>query len=339
MARGAGAAGAAIWMLLAVLASPAGAVGFQYGAAPNPDGKPIELGIWYPSDAPTSPQQLGLFTQDVAPYGSIGGQTTLPLIIISHGTGGGAASHYDTALALANAGFVVVAMTYIGDNYQDHSLAFTPRNFVSRAEQVSRVIDYMLGDWPLHAHIDPTRIGIFGHSAGGATALIVLGGNPDFSLASLFCRDHPEAWDCIQVKAHGDALATPAAATASVPKELHHDPRVKAAAIAALAIGYTFTKAGLATVTEPIQLWRAENDVIAANQWNSDVIEAALPRPPEDHLVPGAQHFSFLAPCSEALDKIAPDICRDPPGFDRVAFHRQLNQALIDFFKARLPAP
>jgi predicted dienelactone hydrolase len=46
-----------------------------------------------------------------------------PLVLISHGTGGSGASHYDTALALALAdeGFVVAALTHTGDNYMDRA--------------------------------------------------------------------------------------------------------------------------------------------------------------------------------------------------------------------------
>ena len=55
--------------------------------------------------------------------------------------------------------------------------------------------------------------------------------------------------------------------------------------------------------------------------------------------MPLAGHFAFLAPCSEALAKIAPEICQDNAGFDRVAFHQQFNQALIDFFKTKLAPP
>lgn len=319
---------------LLLAAPPVCAAGFQYGTAPDPDDKPIELGIWYPSDAPTKPQPLGLFTQNVAYYGAISGQS-LPLIVISHGTGGGAASHYDTAMALADAGFVVVALTHTGDNYQDRSYSFTRRNFVERPRQVSRVIDFMLNDWNGHDHLDPARIGMFGHSAGGATSLIVLGGNPDFSLVALYCRKHPEAWDCAQIKALPPADPA-AAADGSKPVEWHHDPRVKAAVIAAPAIGYTFTKDGLAAVTAPIQLWRAKNDKIAANEWNADIVREALPKPPEDHLVANAGHFDFLAPCTDALAKVAPEICASAPGFDRAAFHADFNKALVAFFKAQL---
>jgi predicted dienelactone hydrolase len=115
---------AAVLAVVVLMAPPAGAAGFQYGVAPDPDDQPIELGIWYPSEAPTSPQPLGFFTQDVVPYAAIKGDT-LPLIVISHGTGGGAASHYDTALAFADAGFVVVSLSHTGDNYKDRAYSFT----------------------------------------------------------------------------------------------------------------------------------------------------------------------------------------------------------------------
>jgi predicted dienelactone hydrolase len=316
-------------------ASPAVAAGFQYGTAPNPDDQPIELGIWYPSGTPTTTQPLGPFTQDVAYYGSIAGNS-LPLIVISHGTGGSAAGHYDMALALADAGFVVVALSHTGDNYKDRGYSFTARNFADRPKQVSRVIDFMLNAWDGHDHLDPTRIGIFGHSAGGATALILIGGNPDLALATLFCRDHPEDWGCQQHQAL--AGKAPDKATDPGMPDWHHDPRIKAAVIAAPALGFAFTKVTLENVTAPVQLWRAEDDKINPNKWFSDIVRDALPQPPDDHLVAKAGHFDFLAPCSDALAKVAPEICTSEPGFDRAAFHQDMNKAIVAFFKAKLVA-
>jgi predicted dienelactone hydrolase len=324
----------AVWCALAGFVSlPASAAGFQYGTAPDPDDKPLELAIWYPSGAPVTAQLIGLFNQDVAFYGAISPKF-FPLVVISHGTGGSAAEHYDTALALADAGFVVVAFNHTGDNYKDRGYSFTPRNFIDRPRHVSRVIDFMLREWSGHAHIDTTRIGIFGHSAGGATALIAIGGMPDLTLAVKFCEDHPDEWGCMQAKQ--SAVAPAAWAN---PPQWTHDARIKAAVIAAPALGYAFTKDGLATVTVPIQLWRAEHDKITPNQWYADVIKDALPKPPDDHIVSGAGHFDFLAPCNEALTKVAPEICEDPPDFDRVAFHKDFNPALVAFFKAQLAPP
>jgi predicted dienelactone hydrolase len=49
-----------------------------------------------------------------------------------------------------------------------------------------------------------------------------------------------------------------------------------------------------------------------------------------------ATHLAFLAPCSPALAKAAPDICSDEPGFDRVAFHADFNAKVRAFFRAHL---
>ncbi len=57
---------------------------------------------------------------------------------------------------------------------------------------------------------------------------------------------------------------------------------------------------------------------------------------PEFRAVPGAGHFAFVAPCSEALANVSALLCTDPPGFDRVAFHRAFNRAVVIFFAAQL---
>jgi predicted dienelactone hydrolase len=117
---------------------------------------------------------------------------------------------------------------------------------------------------------------------------------------------------------------------------LVHDERIKAAVVAAPAAGYAFTVAGLAPVAAPVQLWEAEDDRIAPNRWSADNLKANLPSPLEPHLVPSADHFAFIAPCSTALAGRVPDICQDPPGFDRTAFHRDFNAAVIGFFRKQL---
>ncbi len=80
--------------------SPGISIGYQYTRFAGPDGREIELAIWYPSDAPATPQPFGPFEQTVAKDGAIAG-AGLPLIVISHGTGGSFGGHYDTAHALA----------------------------------------------------------------------------------------------------------------------------------------------------------------------------------------------------------------------------------------------
>ena len=132
----------------------------------------------------------------------------LPLILISHGHGGSYAGHVDTAIALANAGYVVAALTHTGDNWRDTSLATA---LWERPRQLKRLDDYMLGAWPDHARIDPDRIGAFGFSAGGFTVLAAAGGEPDLSAMTEHCRAHPQFEDCRIVAAqpiHADGPIT-----------------------------------------------------------------------------------------------------------------------------------
>src|ERR1700709_858763 len=111
---------ATVLATLMLVATPAFSAGFERVTVLDPDGPPLEAGIWYTSETPTSSQPIGAYAQTVAAGGAIAGRG-LPLIVMSHGSGGSFEGHYDTALALAEAGFVVAAVTHTGDNYRDHS--------------------------------------------------------------------------------------------------------------------------------------------------------------------------------------------------------------------------
>jgi predicted dienelactone hydrolase len=107
---------------LAFTAAPAVAanVGFVEVKTANGAEEPLAAAIWYPTDAPTAEHSLNTFTQFVAPLAPVVGRD-LPLVAISHGGAGSLASHYGTALALAEAGFVAAAVSHAGDTYNDQS--------------------------------------------------------------------------------------------------------------------------------------------------------------------------------------------------------------------------
>jgi predicted dienelactone hydrolase len=88
----------------------------------------------------------------------------LPLVLISHGPGGSDGRHFDTVLALAGAGFVVVALTHTGNNYLDQSYAGNQKNLTDRPRQVSAVLAYMLTSWTQYDHLDAALVGMFGFS-------------------------------------------------------------------------------------------------------------------------------------------------------------------------------
>ncbi|WP_084385047.1 alpha/beta hydrolase family protein [Novosphingobium naphthalenivorans] len=322
------------WAVLAVifvfLANPAFAagtpiagssVGFQ--RLTGADG--TEIGIWYPSAGEERDIVLGLYRQQVVPGGPVIGQA-LPLVVMSHGNGGSFASHADTAKVLAKAGFIVAALTHPGDNWKDQSKATA---MADRPVALSRLIDFMLGEWTSDAAIDPDRIGAFGFSSGGFTVLAAAGGVPDFTLLPRHCAAHPESYDCRLLKEH------PRDSMPSWPAM--HDPRIKALVVAAPALGFTFTGSGLKDIRIPVQLWRADDDHILPAPDYADAVRAALPTAPQFHSVPGADHFDFLAPCNGPVS--VPAICAEASGFDRVGFHRQFNSAVAAFFTETLARP
>jgi predicted dienelactone hydrolase len=323
------------WLLFliafSVSAARADAVGFSIVSVPDPPADALQVGIWYPTKAAASEHDVGLFTQFVAPDAVVSGGTH-PLIVMSHGNGGTFESHYDTALALARAGFVVAAVTHTGDNYRDQSQA---THLALRPQALHTVISYMLTAWTGHTSINPAKVGAFGFSSGGFTVLVSIGGIPDLARVAPYCASHPETYTCKLV------AAQPVPAGTQVrDADWIADPRIKAAVIAAPAVGFAFAqpggRPGLKNVLIPVQLWRAGDDSILPSPDYAEAVRDALPRPPEYHVVAGADHFDFLAPCSEPLAMVVPGICRERGGFDRAAFHRRFNRDVVRFFTRTL---
>ena len=320
------------WTLGVMVAPAFGTIGFRQLTVPDPEGKAISVAVWYPSSGGTAVSEpLGSFRQVVSADGSVSG-TALPLILISHGTAGSSASHYDTALALADAGFVVAALTHTGDNYMDQSYAGNRKDLTDRPRQVIVVLNYMLTTWPYHDRLDQARVGMFGFSLGGFTTIVVSGGEPDLRRMQELCTIHLTAPECRFIKGrNGDQLNPMVIGPVWV-----HDQRVKAVVVAAPAVSYLFGPGSLKEVRMPMQLWRAGDDEQAPDEWNTALIRKELPATPEEHVVPRAGHYVFLAPCSDSLAKQVPQICSDAAGFDRKAFHRDFNREVVAFFSKHL---
>lgn len=302
-------------------------VGFMRLSAPDPGGAPIEVGVWYPTDAAETAPAGGMESLPVASGAPVSGKG-LPLVVMSHGNGGWFGGHYDTAAALVKKGFVVAALTHTGDNYRDQSRAL---DMADRPRQLSVLIGYMLDASPMHARIDAGKVGAFGFSSGGFTVLAAAGGQPN--LAATFpehCRQHPANYDC-RLSAGKPLPAGALAATWT------HDTRIKAVVSAAPALGFTFGKKGLEGVTQPLQLWKAADDEILPDPDYAEAVHRALPRAHDYRVVPGARHFDFLAPCGpQAAKQLPTPLCASAPGFDRAAFHADFNQQVATFFATQL---
>ena len=86
----------------------------------------------------------------------------------------------------------------------------------------------------------------------------------------------------------------------------------------------------------PIQLWASEYGGDGVTLALVETIKERLPSKPDYHLVRNGGHFAFAAPCSAQQAAAAVKTCADPDGFDRIAFHKQFNAAVLDFFQKHL---
>lgn len=323
--------GIAAVMLLAIIGlalyiyqsaiEPSRPVGFQKLAIADPGHPRIAAGVWYPTTAKPSLMLLGSSGQRVATNGPVDGDR-LPLVIFSHGTAGSAASHADTAIALAEKGFVVIAPTHPGDTFEAAS-DIEPW-LMNRTRHIRKTIDAALTSWKDRGHVDPRRIGIFGFSAGATTGLIAIGGKPDLSRISTECAARPE-FIC--------KTTSPQKYKDYPQSSWISDSRIRAAVLASPGLGFTFDAASLSGVTVPVQLWAGTADDTVPLATNTAHLARFLGPKAEMHTVPGAVHFSFLMPCGLLGPR---ELCKDPKGFDRAALHRQFNAEVARFFSSKL---
>ncbi|MCF1469011.1 dienelactone hydrolase [Agrobacterium vitis] len=308
-------------ILTAWQANSAGLKSFEISAdAQGPLLKAVE---WSPCAKPDGEIKAGPFILPGVRDCPVEGENR-PLIVVSHGFGGTNLSHHDTAEALADAGFVVVAINHPDDTAANKQRQHNLKALISRPVDVKRVIDFMLGSSPDAARIDPQSIGFFGFSRGGYTGLVLAGANPDFRSLSSLCQDQTAA-SCDD--AHQNSL----------PKEaLHHDQRIKAFVIADPLSSIFSAPSSVQNVTAPIQMWGSQYGGDGVSPENLLTVARNLPDKPDFHVVPNSEHFAFLTVCPAELTKSLPELCNDRPGFDRTAFHQALNSQVVTFFKAHL---
>ena len=289
-------------MASVILSAPAAALAQEMSRIQFTDagGQAITAGVWTPNAPPPGPR---------------------PLVVISHGNGGGLMGHADTAEALAEAGFVVAALNHPHDNSQDMSRSV---QLTDRPAEVSALMDHMTTAWRGPVEGDPARIGAFGFSAGAFTVLTLAGAESDGQAILDHCAGHPEFFVC--------TLFTPETVNLDEWRPQGADARVRAVVAAAPGFGFSFSGESLQRVTVPVQLWQAEADQILPAPFHVETVRDRLGGSVEYHPVPLAGHLDFMRPCSPEMAAAAPDICRSNPGFDRAAFKRTFNDAVVVFF-------
>lgn len=215
------------------------------------------------------------------------------LVAVSHGGGGSHQLYSTVARHLAARGFAVVLPEHPGNHRRDNTLHGTLQNLEDRPRHLVLAMDAVRDDADVGPRLRRGWAAVVGHSMGGYTALAVAGG-----------RAYSEQRELVDVEP---------------------DPRVRALVLLAPATPWFLAPQALRGVDLPILLMEAEHDPITP-AWHGDLVARGVADPAkvQRRVVPGAGHFSFLTPFPSSM--IRPDFApgNDPPGFDRVAFHRDV---------------
>lgn len=271
-------------------------------------GARVPVRVLYPARAPERLEQFGPYPLAVATDAPMEGER-LPLVVISHGTGGSPWTYRGMAAYLARAGFVVALPEHPGNSRSDNSLAGTAANLENRPRHVRLVIDAILEDAQLGKRLSPDGVGVIGHSMGGYTALALAGGRP-----SCFPNESPD----------GQARAVPVV----------RDPRVRALVLLAPASPWFMAEGALAEVDLPILMRTAELDEHTPAM-HAEIILRGVPHPERinHRVVPNAGHFSFQSPFPPAMTRPEFPPSQDPKGFDRLAFQPVLHAEILAFLR------
>lgn len=299
--------------------------------------------VVYPTQAATSAVRRGPFQFDVA-LDAAPAPANARVVVISHGSPGSPWVHFDLARALVSAGFTVALPEHHADNYKDASDP-GPGAWRRRPVEVSRAIDRLAQEPAFGSRLDFTRVGMFGMSAGGHTALTLAGGRWSPSRLREHCRQFLEEdfHGCAgpSVSLNGGLLD---GAKKMVVKAVndrkfddpawyeHVDSRI-VAVVSGVPFAADFDPDSLRQPKVALALVSARNDRWLVPKFHSDAIAAACRTC--EHLLDleTGGHGALLGPLVPGGGF---ELVQDPAGFDRVKEVLRVNAAVVGFFAKRV---
>ena len=309
----------------------------------------VRVTVWYPA-SPDAVERKIVIGAPLVPYFEVGsaapdapfapGDGRYPVILLSHGFGSSARMIGWLGIALARAGYVVVAVDHPGNNSVDEKtvaggLLWWDRPGDLRAGLAAAVRDPVLGP-----HLDLLRLGAAGFSAGGFTALVAAGARADRMHMIESCRDNPDAADCRPPKefpvSAEERIAT--FARPEIAAELEHAaddhslPAVRAVFAIAPGLVRALNPGSLARLRIPVAILLGDKDAVAPPETNGLAAARAIPHAEPIRLL-GVGHYDFLSRCTAAGRLAVPQCHIDLP---QAGTHAAAAEAAIRFFGAAL---
>jgi predicted dienelactone hydrolase len=267
----------------------------------------------------------------------------LPLVVLSHGTGGAAMGLAWLGETLAANGYIVAAVNHHGNTGAEPTPPLQGTLvWWDRPQDLSVLIDRLLADPQWGTRIDTSRIGVAGFSIGGYTALASVGARLSRTQWQKFCADAATAPFCklppeVSGKFSDEEVEHLLTKDQRVLNALTHmdddyrDPRIKAAFAIAPVVGGAMRRDSLEMIAVPVQIVVGSDDDQAVPRFNAEPMAKAIPNEKLD-ILPKVTHYSFLPVCNDRGKNYAKELCIDPAGVNREALHREVAARAVEFF-------
>ena len=301
--------------------------------------RPLVTEVWYPTNDTLKAgdiQKSPFLRQNTVRDGKITG-TGLPLILLSHGSGGTRLDLEWLAQYLVLHGYIVASVDHWGNTFDNK----IPIEFIKpweRPQDISFVITKLLADSVFKKVIDARKIGAAGFSFGGATMIELAGGVANYPLLLNYYRttgrkevEVPELPTLVSLLSDSTFVAQ----TRHVP--VLKDRRIKAFIAISPSIGTGFTsKAQFKDVQGAVLLIGSHADVMDPVKLNSRNYHQLIPGS-EYYEFPGKTgHYVMLGEANDGLKKAVPAVFTDDPSVDRHNVHLTVDSLAVDFFRRSL---
>ena len=309
------------------------------------ENRPLLTTIWYPAAAGARETEwrIGIFRAGWTALDADMSDSPeqLPLVILSHGTGGAAAQLSWLAEQLASNGYLVAAVNHHGNTAAEE--AYLPQGFMAwweRARDVSVVIDKLLADSRFGHRIDISRIGAAGFSLGGYTVLTTAGARTDRNQWQRFCADKPADPGCMLPPEAPFSMAEmelllerQETITADIERshESYQDERVRAVYAIAPVLGPALDAESLSDISIPVRIVVGDRDDQALPEVNALPIKEAIPGA-ELQILPSVTHYTFVATCNLKGRFMVRQLCEDLSGIDRHEIHQKVGADALAYF-------
>jgi predicted dienelactone hydrolase len=301
--------------------------------------RPVVIEIWYPTTdtLKSTDKHFSPFLRQPTVHNARLPANKLPLIMLSHGTGGGRLTLEWLAQALANSGCIVAAVDHYGNTY-DHKI---PLEFVKPWERpldISFALTSLLNNPEIGPLIDQQKIGAAGFSFGGYTMIALAGAKLDFEQARNYYKttgrkelEIPEFPGLVKLLDDSTLIA----GSKHVPPL--KDNRIKAFFSISPALGFGFIrKEQVADIKGALYIVGSQSDSIAPVKTNARHYHQLISKSKYTELPGKVGHYVMLGEAIDAVKKEAPIYFTDDPSVNRHAIHLQVDSLAVAFFRKEL---